>query len=138
MINKLTNKLSKEFLTRNNGQKRKFVLAGIINALLTNITLQALLLFNFIPILISTLISQFINMTIGYLIYGKFIFKIKQYKKITFIARYTILMLIIWLLNFIVIEAGFNLGISSNLIAFLMIPMLAIVSFIFQKYWVFK
>ena len=138
MFYKLTNKLLKEFLTRNNGQKRKFVLAGIINVFLTNITLQALLLLNFIPIPISTLISQFINMTFGYLIYGKFIFEVKKYKKRKFIVRYAILMLIIWLFNFLVIEAGFNRGISTNLIAFLMIPMLAIVSFIFQKYWVFK
>jgi len=138
MINKLTNKLSKEFLTGNNGQKRKFVVAGIINVILTNITLQVLLLLNFIPIPISTLISQFINMTFGYLIYGKFIFKVKKYKKRKSIVKYAMLMLIIWLLNFIVIEAGFNLGISTNLIAFLMIPMLALVSFIFQKYWVFK
>ena len=138
MFYKLINKLLKEFSTRNNGQKRKFVLAGIINVLLTNATLQALLFSNLISIPISTLISQFINMTFGYYIYGKFIFKVKKYKKRTFIERYAILMFIMWLLNFIVIEFGFNLGISKNLIAFLMIPLLALVSFIVQKYWVFK
>ena len=134
MFYKVINKLLKEFSTQNNGQKRKFILAGILNVLLTNITLQSLLLLNFISISISTLISQFINMTFGYLIYGKFIFKVKKFNKRAFIVRYSILMFIIWLFNFVVIEASFNIGISKNLIAFLMIPILALVSFIFQKY----
>ena len=131
-------KILKEFSTRNNGQKRKFIVGGIINVLITNLTLQALLLLNFISIPISTLISQFINMIFGYLIYSKFIFKVKTKTKKTFIVRYSILMLIIWLLNFIAIEVGFHFGISKNLIAFMMIPFLALVSFILQKYWVFK
>ena len=74
-------KILKEFSTRNNGQKRKFIVGGIINVLITNLTLQALLLLNFISIPISTLISQFINTIFGYLIYSKFIFKVKTKNK---------------------------------------------------------
>ena len=121
MFYKLINRLIKEFSMKNNGQKRKFILVGTINVLLTNLVLQALLLLNFISIPISTLISQFINMIFGYLIYSKFIFNVKFYRKKTFMAK-----------------LGFDFGISKNLTAFLIIPIFAIISFIFQKFWVFR
>ena len=138
MFYKLINKVLKEFFMKNNGQKRKFILAGIINVFLTNLTLQVLLLINFISIPISTLISQFVNMIFGYLIYSKFIFNVKYYRKKTFIAKYSILMAIIWAFNSFSIELGYDFGISKNLTAFFIIPILAIISFIFQKFWVFK
>lgn len=138
MFYKLINRLIKEFSMKNNGQKRKFILVGTINVLLTNLVLQALLLLNFISIPISTLISQFINMIFGYLIYSKFIFNVKFYRKKTFMAKYVILMISIWLLNSFAIKLGFDFGISKNLTAFLIIPIFAIISFIFQKFWVFR
>ena len=81
MFYKSINKYLKEFSKRKNGQKRKFILVGIINVILTNLTLQTLLLINFISIPISTLISQLVNMIFGYLMYSKFIFNVKYYRK---------------------------------------------------------
>lgn len=138
MFLKIKNKFKKELFLKNNGEKRKFLLAGIINVILTNIILQALLFLEFIPVSTSTFISQLFNMMFGYFVYSKFIFKVKSYRRTNFIIKFATLMLIMWLFNFSAIEIGFNIGISKNLIAFLLIPILAVMSFILQKYWVFK
>ena len=47
-------------------------------------------------------------------------------------------MAIIWAFNSFSIELGYKYGISKNLTAFFIIPILAIISFVFQKFWVFK
>ena len=138
MFYKSINKYLKEFSKRKNGQKRKFIVVGIINVILTNLTLQTLLLINFISIPISTLISQLVNMIFGYLMYSKFIFNVKYYRKKAFIAKYSLLMVFIWAFNSLAIELGYKYGISKNLTAFFIIPILAIISFVFQKFWVFK
>lgn len=132
------NKFIKKILINKNKEKRKFLVAGILNVLLTNIFLQTFLFLDLFGISISTFLSQLINMTIGYSIYSKFIFKVKNSKNIKFIKKYFMMMLILWLLNWYGIKVLIIIGFSSNFSAFTLIPCLAIISYLSQKLWVFK
>ena len=120
------------------GQKRRFGVAGIINVLITNAALQALLASNLASVAVATLISQSINTILGYTIYGKLVFSIKGLRKKEPIIRYGVLMIAMWLLNAIGIELGTVLSLSKNAAAILMVPCLAVLSYIGQKYWVFR
>ena len=53
-------------------------------------------------------------------------------------VRYLILMAGMWAVNTIGIEASQILSINKNIAAIALIPALAVLSFIGQKYWVFK
>ena len=119
-------------------EKRKFLFAGILNVLITNIFLQFFLLTNLFNVTLSTFLSQLINMAIGYAIYGKFIFQVNSVKNIKFIKKYFILMIFIWLFNAFGINFGSIFSISKSTSAILMMPFLAILSFLAQKLWVFK
>ena len=74
------NKFIKKILINKNKEKRKFLVAGILNVLLTNIFLLTFLFLDLFGISISTFLSQLINMIFGYAIYSKFIFKLKTPK----------------------------------------------------------
>ena len=129
--------IKKKFISRNK-EKRKFFLAGILNVFLTNLSLQIFLFLNLFSISISTFLSQLINMTFGYAIYSKFIFKVKTIKNQHFIKKYILLMAFLWISNFLGIKIGGLFGINTNHSALLMIPCLAVLSFVLQKLWVFK
>ena len=124
--------------TKRKGQKRRFGIAGIINIVITNAALQALLASNIVSITLATLISQSINMLLGYTIYGKLVFRANGLKQREPIVCYTILMIGMWLLNSIGIELGSALSINKNAAAILMVPFLAVVSYSTQKNWVFR
>ena len=120
------------------GQKRRFGVAGIINVILTNAALQALLASNLANVAVATLISQSINTILGYIIYGKLVFGAKGLRQREPIIRYGVLMIAMWLLNATGIELGIVLSLSKNAAAILMVPCLAVLSYIAQKYWVFR
>lgn len=120
------------------GTKRRFGMAGIINVILTNLALQALLFSNVVSVTVATLISQVINTCIGYVIYGKLVFRTQGLRHRKPIFKYLILMTAIWLLNIFGIELGELLGLSKNLAAIAMIPCLAATSYFSQKHWAFK
>jgi len=120
------------------GQKRRFGSAGVINVLITNAVLQALLVSNVVSMPIATMISQGINTTLGYIIYGKIVFKAESLRHRLPIIKYIILMAAIWGVNTLGIAIGEALSINKNLTAVGMIPVLAVLSFVGQKYWVFK
>jgi putative flippase GtrA len=120
------------------GQKRRFGIAGIINVLITNAALQALLASNLASIAIATLISQSINTILGYTIYGKLVFRAKGLRERVPVIRYGFLMIGMWLINAAGIELGSTLSLSKNVAAILMIPCLAVLSYITQKHWVFR
>lgn len=132
------NILIKILLKKSDGEKRKFIFAGLINVLITNFILQILLLSDSNSIAFATFLSQFFNMLFGYLIYSKFIFKIRNIGKTIFIFKYFIMMISIWILNSFLINIGFNIGFSRNFAALFCIPLLALTSYILQKLWVFK
>ena len=131
-------KTLKKVLINKNKEKRKFLFAGLLNVLFTNIALQIFLYSNLFNISISTLLSQIINMVFGYFIYSKFIFRVRNSKNFLFIKRYSFLMIILWILNTLGIKAIVSVSVSSNTSALIMIPMLATISYIIQKIWVFK
>ena len=120
------------------GQKRRFGAAGIINVLLTNLVLQFLLASNTTTVTAATLISQVINTCLGYAIYGKMVFRARGLRNHQPLLRYLVLMTAMWLLNTMGIEAGKAISINQNIAAAALIPCLAVVSFLGQKYWVFK
>ena len=132
------NKFIKKILINKNKEKRKFLLAGILNVLLTNVFLQTFLFLDLFGISISTFLSQLINMTIGYAVYSNFIFKVKNSKNIKFIKKYFLMMMILWLSNWYLIKVLIIIGFSSNFSAFTLIPFLAVISYLIQKLWVFK
>ena len=56
------------------GRKRRFGMAGLINLVVSNSFLQALLAAN-TPVAISTLATQIFNGLLGYVTYGKYAFR---------------------------------------------------------------
>ena len=123
----------KQFLKA--GQKRLFLIFGIFNFLITNIFLQISLLI--MPTFLATVLSQIINFLIGYYLYGKKVFKIKNLNNYVF-RKFLLLAIFLWLLNFGFIQTFFYYGYNKNLTAILFIPILVCISFSIQKYYVFK
>ena len=123
---------------RPRGQKRRFGAAGVANVLITNLVLQALLASSVVGVTTATLISQLINTCLGYAIYGKMVFKAEGLRHHRPLLSYLLLMTWMWLLNTAGIAGGEALGINKNLAAAGLIPCLAVISFVAQKYWVFR
>ena len=115
--------------------KRLFLIFGIINFLITNIILQISLLF--LPTLFATVLSQLVNFLIGYYLYGKKVFNVTKLNNFIF-KKYLILSVILWLLNFCFIELFFLYGLNKNLSAIIIIPFLVSLSYLSQKYLIFK
>ena len=115
--------------------KRNFLILGFFNFLITNIILQILLLISSISI--ATFISQFTNITIGYFLYSKFVFLVKN-KNFKNFLKYFMIALITWQLNYFSINFFYNqLSFNKNIAAILMIPILTLISYLLQKYYVF-
>ena len=125
-------------LAKSSGRKRRFGIAGLLNVAITNIVLQCLLASSTVSILVATLIGQAINTILGYAIYGKVVFRAKGLRNHKPALKYLSLMTVIWLLNLISIKAAASAGIARNPAAAAMIPILAVVSYLGQKSWVFK
>jgi len=117
------------------GEKRLFLIFGILNFLITNVILQILLLLT--PTLFATIISQTVNVLIGYFLYGKKVFKFKKLNKFVF-KKYFFLALILWMLNFVLIQSFFYIGVNKNITAISIIPLLVIISYLSQRNFVFK
>ena len=115
-------------------KKFLFIFYGILNTFLTNILLQITLFF--FPIIVSTLISQIFNLNFGYYLYGKKVFKVKYFRKKQYL-KYLSSNFIIWNINWILISTLNSYNISKNLAALIVIPFLALISFMYQKYFVF-
>ena len=117
------------------GEKRLFLTFGILNFLITNLVLQILLFL--IPTLFATVLSQTVNILIGYFLYGKKVFKLKELNKFVF-RKYLLLALILWMLNFFLIQSLFYVGVNKNITAICVIPLLVIISYLTQRNFVFK
>lgn len=124
------------FLKRVNifGKKRKFLILGFLNFLVTNAVLQISLLI--LPILISTLLSQIINVILGCYLYGKRVFKVGRITPKIF-KKYLILACFIWLLNYLSISFLLTLNIPKNIGAVYILPMLVLLSYLIQNRFVF-
>lgn len=124
-------------INRINNEKFSFLLVGIFNVLITNLILQILLRIDILGIFFPTLISQLFNSVIGYALYGKYVFKAKKLLRSIKILRYYTLASTLWILNSIGIKIGGTFGFSKTTAAFLLIPLLAIISY-FSNKWIFK
>ena len=120
---------------KNRGEKRLFLSFGIFNFLITNFVLQVLLLL--IPTILATIISQLVNLILGYYLYGKKVFKFTKLSKFIFL-KYLFLAFILWMVNFGVIQYFFYEGFNKNIIAIFIIPLLVLISYLSQKYFVFR
>ena len=121
-----------KFLSK--GRKRLFLFYGIANFLITNSVLHLLLLV--IPIFLATIISQITNLVIGFYLYGKKVFKMNNltYKEL---RKYIQLASFIWILNYASIRFMYEIGINKNLAAIFTIPFLVLISYFFQKKYIF-
>ena len=117
------------------GEKRLFLTFGILNFLITNLVLQISLFL--IPTLFATVLSQTVNILIGYFLYGKKVFKLKELNKFVF-RKYLLLALILWMLNFFLIQFLFYFGVNKNITAICVIPLLVSISYLTQRNFVFK
>ena len=90
-----------------------------------------------IPTLLATVLSQIVNLILGYYLYGKKVFKFDTLNNLVF-KRYLFLAVILWILNFGLIQTFFYYGVNKNLTAILIIPFLVIISFLSQKNYVFR
>ena len=115
-------------------RKSLFLFYGIINMLMTNFLLQISLLF--FPILIATLFSQIFNLNFGFYLYGKKVFEVKYLRK-RYYFKYLIINFFLWNMNWIFISFLNSFNISKNLSALIVIPFLALISFMYQKYFIF-
>ena len=117
------------------GKKKLFLVYGILNFLITNIILQILLLI--ISTFFATVLSQIVNLFIGFFLYGKKVFKFKKLNKFVF-KKYLLQAFILWILNFALIQFFFNIGVNKNVTAILVVPLLVAISYYSQRYFVFK
>lgn len=118
-----------------NKKRYLFIYFGSINVLLTNIIIQILLVF--IKPIFATLIGQLFNFLFGFYFYGKNVFKVSFLQKSHF-KKYIFLNIFIWNINWIIISYLNLFGFSKNIIALFLVPPLALISYLSQKYIVFK
>ena len=117
------------------GRKRLFLFYGTTNFLISNSVLHLLLLI--IPIYLATIVSQITNLIIGFFLYGKKVFKFSRltYKEL---LKYILLASFNWILNYISIRFLYENGINKNIAAIINIPFLVLISYYFQKKFIFN
>ena len=120
---------------KSNGEKRLFLIFGGFNFLITNVILQINLLI--MPVILATILSQLINLIVGYYFYGKKVFKLNALSNLVF-KKYSLLALCLWILNFSLIKSLNFLGINKNLSAVYVIPLLVLIFYFVKKKYVFK
>ena len=116
-------------------KKKLFVIFGLINLFLTNIILQFLLLI--VPTVLATFFSQLFNFLFGFYIYGKKVFEVKYLNKKHFM-KYFLLSILVWNINWLTINYVSMFIYSKNMIALFLVTPLALISYISQKYFVFR
>ena len=129
------NYLKKFFNLISTKEKKRFLFIGILNVFFCNLLLQILLL-NF-PVSISTLFAQISSSLFGYCLYGKYVFFCKRSNSKSLIL-FSILSFTLWSTNWIGINSLILLGVHKQFAAIIMVPPLAIISFISQKFLIFK
>ena len=117
-------------------QGRKFIFYGALNFLITNLVLQLLLLLN--NVWLATFLSQITNFLIGFKLYGKYVFKVKKLKGHIF-RKYLLFAFFAFILNSkLIIYISTSYSISKNLASAIILPFLTLLSFLTQKFLIFK
>jgi len=122
-------------MTGNGGRKRRFLGYGALNVLLTNLVLQGLLLV--MPTGVATLLSQLVNVGLGFVLYGKKVFRVERLQKRAAL-RYSLLALVLWWANWSGIDALVRWSLPRHLAALVLVPLLAALSYSLQKLLVFR
>ena len=122
----------KHFLT---SRKYRFIFFGTLNLLISNLIIQFLLLL--IPPVFATFFGQIVNFFIGFYLYSFKVFDEKEYRFSCFV-RYITLNIFLWNTNWILIESISSYGFSKNIVSLFLIPFLASISYLAQKYFVFN
>jgi hypothetical protein len=117
------------------GRKRRFLGYGALNVLLTNLLLQLLLLV--LHTGLATLLSQLLNVGLGFVLYGKKVFRVERLQKRAAL-RYGLLAVLLWWANWAGITGLAGWGLQRNLAALALVPVLAAVSYSAQKWVVFR
>lgn len=117
------------------GRKRRFLLFGGLNVLITNAALQLLL--PLLPIGLATLVSQLINFGLGYVLYGKGVFRVDRLGQRS-AAAYALVSALVWGVNWAGIGLLSGAGLQRNLAALLLVPVLPLISYGLQKRFVFR
>ena len=116
-------------------KKMLFIFYGIFNVLITNIILQ-LLLISF-STLVATLLSQTFNLLFGFYYYGKKVFEVNLLKK-SHLLKFFILHLLLWKMNWSLIDLISSNNLSKNISSLFLIIPLACLSYFSQRFIVFK
>jgi len=117
------------------GRKRRFLGYGTLNVLATNLVLQGLLLV--MGTGLATFLSQLLNVGLGFVLYGKRVFRVERLQKRSALS-YAVMALLLWWCNWAGIDWLAGLGLTRNLAALLLIPVLAAVSYAVQKLVIFR
>jgi putative flippase GtrA len=117
------------------GRKRRFLLFGVVNVLLTNGAL--LLLLHLVSIGLATFLSQLLNVVLGYWLYGTRVFRVERFAWRS-AGAYGGLALTIWLLNWLGIRLLTGAGLARGWAALALVPLLAALSYGVQKTLVFR
>ena len=120
---------------KGSGRKRRFLGYGALNVLATNVVLQGLLLV--MGTGLATFLSQLLNVGLGFVLYGKRVFRVERLKKRSALS-YALMALCLWWCNWAGISVLAGWGLSRNLGALLLIPVLAALSYTVQKLVVFR
>jgi len=115
-------------------EKKLFIFFGVLNVFFTNIILQISLIY--FSTQLATFLSQLFNLNFGFYMYGKKVFKVKELKKRDFI-NYFMLNIILWNINWGLISFLNIFNISRNISALALIPFLALLSYVYQKQFIF-
>ena len=122
-------------MLKGSGRKRRFLGYGALNVLATNLVLQGLLLV--LGTGLATFLSQLLNVALGFVLYGKRVFRVERLQKRSALS-YALMALGLWWCNWAGISLLAGWGLSRNLAALLLIPVLAALSYTVQKLVVFR
>ena len=109
----------------------KFIFFGTLLTVTSQSILLLLLLF--LPVGISTALTQILHNYLGYITYKHGVFK-REGKPFAYI----LLVILSWAMQTLLLKTIINLGFSSLFAVAITIPLLAIFSFITQKLIIFK
>jgi len=122
-------------MLKGSGRKRRFLGYGALNVLATNVVLQGLLLV--MGTGLATFLSQLLNVGLGFVLYGKRVFRVERLQKRSALS-YALMALCLWWCNWAGIDWLAGLGLTRNLAALILIPVLAALSYAVQKVVIFR
>ena len=122
-------------MLKSSGRKRRFLGYGALNVLATNVALQGLLLVTGTGL--ATFLSQFLNVGLGFVLYGKRVFRVERLQKRSAMS-YAVMAICLWWCNWIGIDWLARVGLTRNLAALMLIPVLASLSYAVQKLVIFR